>query len=422
LPETFHFTAGAQHDIGGDVALRSYVWLSEQVRAGDTLDLLLGWQALRTTDTIYKLSLRLRDLEGNDWAQADARLAGYWYPTTRWKPGEQVYGRQRLKVPPDTPPGSYDLDLIVYRASDTRFVTQIDLGQVTIQSPRRPPDPADLEIQHRMSATLGELKLIGFETGVDKAAPGETVPLTLLWQAPDRPSTDYQLRVELGQTRVLALVNDYPTSHWPAGTVLRTRHRLVVPAEIQPGELELRVVLLDPDSRPIGLPVSLAFLRIVGQARQFELPQAVQYPRRVNFDNLALLLGYDLEVSNGEPSSFVLRPSSTLRVTLYWQAVSQMQTSYTVFTHLLDPTNQVLAQHDGLPANGDWPTTGWLPGQVIVDRHTLVLQPGARPGQYVLEVGLYDALTGARVPATDENDQRQRDDRVALAVLEMSGN
>jgi 4-amino-4-deoxy-L-arabinose transferase-like glycosyltransferase len=427
LPETFHFTAGPRLDIGGDVALRGYAWLSEQVRAGDTLDLLLDWQALRTTDTIYKLSLRLRDRPGHDWAQADARLAGYWYPTTRWKPGERVYGRQQLQVPPDTPPGTYRLDLIVYRAGDSRFVTQIDLGQVSIQAPKHPPDPAGLAIQHRLSVSWGELRLIGFETSRDSAAPGDLVPLTLLWQAPDRPSADYRLRVELGQTQVFALADDYPTSRWPAGTVLRTRHRLVIPAAVQPGELELRVALLDPDGQPVGLPVNLAFLRIAGQTRQFELPQAVQYPRQVNFSDRAVLLGYDLELEIGnwklEDRASNLQPPTSnlqLRLTLYWQAIGEMQTSYTVFTHLLDPAGQVRAQHDGLPAGGAWPTTGWLPGQVIVDQHDLTLEPGAGPGQYVLEVGLYDPLTQARVPATDESGQRQPDDRVVLATLEVS--
>jgi hypothetical protein len=37
----------------------------------------------------------------------------------------------------------------------------------------------------------------------------------------------------------------------------------------------------------------------------------------------------------------------------------------------------------------------------------------------VLEVGLYDALTGARVPAFDEGGQRQPDDRIVLTTLEL---
>jgi len=78
-------------------------------------------------------------------------------------------------------------------------------------------------------------------------------------------------------------------------------------------------------------------------------------------------------------------------VTLYWKALQPSNISYTVFRHLTSTAGALVAQHDGLPAAGTWPTTAWLPNQIITDRQQLVLPANATLGQDVLKVGLYDS-------------------------------
>jgi hypothetical protein len=326
--------------------------------------------------------------------------------------------------------------MITYRAGDGRFVNRVDLGPVPVEAYGPALDPAKVEIQHRLAAGLGELSLVGFELDRDRTGPGGSVVLSLLWQATGRPQTDYQLRVELGETSIFQLAENYPTSRWPAETVLRSQHRLFVPAATRPGEVELRVGLLDAGGASVGMPVSLAFLRVEDYTRRFDLPAVAPYSRRAGFGDWATLLGYDLQpdaardctldagaLEEAAVPTLSVRQSDgkrcVLHLTLYWQAVAKVGASYTVFTHLLDPEDRVYAQHDGLPGGGEWPTTGWVPGQVIVDRHDLALETGAEPGAYSLEVGLYDATSGMRVPAADEQGRRQLDDRVVLAILEM---
>jgi hypothetical protein len=67
--------------------------------------------------------------------------------------------------------------------------------------------------------------------------------------------------------------------------------------------------------------------------------------------------------------------------------------------------------HDGQPAAGARPTTGWVPGEYVTDRHELVIPADLPPGEYVVEVGLYDA--GARglprLPLLDESGQAETD-------------
>jgi hypothetical protein len=105
-----------------------------------------------------------------------------------------------------------------------------------------------------------------------------------------------------------------------------------------------------------------------------------------NLGNKISLYGYDL-------SSDVVRPGETVHLTLYWRALDTMETSYTVFTHLLDSENRVRAQMDGLPQGGTRPTTGWVPEEYIRDEYELVLDTEALPGEHLIEVGMYDAST-----------------------------
>ena len=97
-------------------------------------------------------------------------------------------------------------------------------------------------------------------------------------------------------------------------------------------------------------------------------------------------------------------PVSNLQspLTLLWRAEAEMPTSYRVFIHLVDANGQILAQTDGEPANWSRPTTGWVPGEYILDDHTLTLPPDL-PAGASLRVGLYNPVTNQRLQ-TDSGD------------------
>ncbi|HLF09120.1 MAG TPA: hypothetical protein VI789_07225 [Dehalococcoidia bacterium] len=64
---------------------------------------------------------------------------------------------------------------------------------------------------------------------------------------------------------------------------------------------------------------------------------------------------------------------------------------------LLDAAGPLVAQHDGVPQDGHAPASGWLPGEVVEDRHELALPAGLRPGAYMIVVVVYDTVTGQRL-------------------------
>jgi hypothetical protein len=88
-----------------------------------------------------------------------------------------------------------------------------------------------------------------------------------------------------------------------------------------------------------------------------------------------------------------------------------------VFTHLLDADGQVWGQKDGLPLDGDHPTTEWQPGELIVDPYSFIVSPEAPPGSYLLEIGLYHQESAVRLPVLDADGQPVWGDRVILSEV-----
>jgi hypothetical protein len=116
----------------------------------------------------------------------------------------------------------------------------------------------------------------------------------------------------------------------------------------------------------------------------------MQRPASADFGGELALRGFDLSAES-------VRPGEVIRLKLYWQALRQPSRNYTVFTHLLGPGNKVVGQQDSQPLRGQAPTLGWAAGQVVADEYELRLDPDAAGDEVAIEVGLYDAPTGARL-------------------------
>lgn len=93
-------------------------------------------------------------------------------------------------------------------------------------------------------------------------------------------------------------------------------------------------------------------------------------------------------------------PGGSLLVALEWESLRPVDKDYRVFVHLLDSGGTKLAQRDGQPVLWLRPTSGWQPGERIVDRYGLLLPADLPPGDYRVAVGLYDPATGERQPSS----------------------
>jgi hypothetical protein len=71
-----------------------------------------------------------------------------------------------------------------------------------------------------------------------------------------------------------------------------------------------------------------------------------------------------------------------------------------------------------MPVQGTHPTTGWLAGEVIVDRYEIRVKPDIPAGEHRIEIGMYDAVTGERLPVWMEGE-RVQGDRILLEKMKM---
>lgn len=110
------------------------------------------------------------------------------------------------------------------------------------------------------------------------------------------------------------------------------------------------------------------------------------------------LEGFEIVANEGGPSA---------GVNLVWSSRRPTMTPYVVFIHVLDAGGQLVAQHDGWPVEGQWPTTCWTGDKLIPEVITIPLPDGLPAGRYTIISGLYDALSGERLIAAGNQDHVQ---------------
>jgi len=404
-----------------------------------TVDLL--WLKERRLDGRYLVGLRLTDQAGRTWGQRDSEPMAGLSPFSAWREGEQMLDHYGLLVPAGTPPGDYQLRLGVYRAADEQGLTVLDensipqgteavLGVVQVVPPGHQPPVEALAIEHPLSANLADseegpiLRFLGYSLGEGPLKPGQVLKLTLFWQALADVSRDYIVFVQLYDDKGKLWANretapvdgSYPTASWQAGQLVRDPHDFVVPAAVPDGPYHLAVGLYRvTDGERLAVVsgpqrgrdnLALTEVNILGREHDYLKP-LVSHPLQARFGQSVVLIGYDLEAQQA-------RPGDKLGLTLYWHALSPVDKSYTVFVHLLDANEVVQGWGDSLPGGDTLLTTSWLAGEYLQDRHEIAIKPDAPSGEYLIEVGLYEAISGARLPVLDEEGQMQGD-RVLLA-------
>ncbi len=92
-----------------------------------------------------------------------------------------------------------------------------------------------------------------------------------------------------------------------------------------------------------------------------------------------------------------MAPGEAFPLTLYWRALDEMDTSYTVFVHVVGPDGVIRGQWDSVPGNGTLPTTGWVKDEVITDEYLVPMDEDVPPWQYTILVGMYDPRTDERL-------------------------
>jgi 4-amino-4-deoxy-L-arabinose transferase-like glycosyltransferase len=135
--------------------------------------------------------------------------------------------------------------------------------------------------------------------------------------------------------------------------------------------------------------------------REDQIPQDVSR-LEVTFGGSILLHG--CRVDEPAPSPVigvpVVAPGDVLAVTCYWQALAPINEDLFTYHHLLGRSLEPVGKEQGYPASGKWPTSLWIPGQVVAATEWLrVGEEIADPALGRLAVGIYHQETGETLAA-----------------------
>lgn len=379
---------------------------TRQVPSGETAWVTLRWRTLNPSPADYMASVRLTAPDGHVVAQADRTLMNVQQrPTIYWQPGDEVLDYYLLPLEPGTPPGNYTVEVLLYQPDTGAILSPDQPSTVTpgaapvaalpvtpALNPAQPVAPAQ-----PLNQPWGNgLTLLGRGELPAQVQPGDRFELALAWQqsGDSLPAAATQVDLalmgpaEVSLARNLRVGGDaFPTTAWRASETVLQWETVQVPATVAPGNYQLTLTDAAADNAVVLGDITIT----EGRLRQFEPPPGLQHPLSAMFGNRVALLGFDAVQTDA------------LELTLFWQAQAQLPDNYKVFVHVLNEQGELITQQDQIPMAGQAPTSGWLPGEVIADSYRFELPPGAlSPGQYRLAVGLYNAISGERLPLSGQ--------------------
>ena len=123
--------------LGQIVRWRGYDLPGEPVEPGTAVPITVCWQVEAPIDRDWKTFIHLVDETGAGFAQVDQVPLGQYYPPSAWQPGRLLVDQYELPLPPDLPPGRYQLlfgwysgpDRLVWEdGRDTQLLGHIDVA------------------------------------------------------------------------------------------------------------------------------------------------------------------------------------------------------------------------------------------------------------------------------------------------------
>ena len=294
----------------------------------------------------------------------------------------------------------------------------------------RPPQLASAQIAdipHRADVTFGEaLMLLGYDALAASAQPGDSISITLYWQALKPADRDYSVFVHLLDEDEIEKQDKGPaypgrgnlptTTLAPGQTWAETWVVPVDATSYAPAHLLWEVGLYDASTGK-RLPATDKAGRALGDNLRFgqielaRLPGSLYNSLSFNFGDQIELIGYDLDRR-------AAGPGETVNLILYWRALQAPTRDYTIFAHVLGPQQTKAAAVDMQPTPS---TSSWKQGQVVSSTYPLEIK-AVSPDVYDIRLGVY-YFTGAssfeRLKILTR-DGRQQQDTVSLGKLRVT--
>jgi hypothetical protein len=288
--------------------------------------------------------------------------------------------------------------------------------------PRAFPDELLFPIERVEQVNLNDkILFLGYNLDPSRVTSDGKVNLTLYWLALEPMEADYVIYLKLinaihhvwGEQESRPYWDGLPTDTWHKGQIIGDTREIELWPGTPPGSYQITVNLYDPYRVEELKPERDLVLGPVEVPRREPPPISaldIVHPLEADLGGKVRLLGYNIE------SGF--RPGDGIHLTLFWQALEEMNKDYTVFTHLIDAKGHIWGQKDNPPVDGFYPTTKWEAGEIVRDQYDIPILPDAPPAEYQIEVGMYLAETGERLPAVDP-PTGQAVDRVLVGGIQI---
>jgi hypothetical protein len=293
--------------------------------------------------------------------------------------------------------GKHDPEIIRYLEREppvfSMTLTGLDYGWL-YPGPGAQYFGGDTKLEGR--ATLHALDLSGTQLSA-----GETLTVTAYYRNEGQlPSDRFYVRIVDADGYVWAGDEMRPRPGFEGAShrrraVVEGEAVLMSPPGMPEGQYTLKMGFEDVGTgSPIGefiLPPDVDDIT-VERSNRLPVPGSVQplVPLSFVVGNELELLGYDLsaeEIASGDTSW----------LTLYWQALADVNRDYVVGVSVLDTRGREVAYWLGRPVHSSQATDQWEAGQIVQDPWRLEMPTDIAPGTYVLQLTLFDSETQAEV-------------------------
>lgn len=258
-----------------------------------------------------------------------------------------------------------------------------------------------------VSVSGGEVELVGYSLSAAEVTAGAYVPLTLALRAPVGTADFYVPIVRVGEMAFPFTTDSHVVSpQWAPNEVIVERFDFALPHNLAAGRYPVTVGLKNL-SRDEETPLQLDVGELTVAAHPNPL---ITTHLLANFRQRVGLVSATARANGPRAAApwserLVAAPGDNINITLQWQSLDYAEESYTIFVHLIDLANRPLVTLDYTPLGGATPThlwiPKWLPGQKMFDPYRLQIPPELPPGDYLIEVGLYEMVSKRRLHISD---------------------
>jgi hypothetical protein len=254
----------------GKAKLLGYTVDRDTVRPGQQVAVTVYWQALVPMTENYAVFVHLVNSAGALSAQRDTFPGLGNFPTSQWKPGDVFADTYRVDIGETTyTPDEAVVHVGLYRPNGPRLTVFNADGQplgdgVNLLPIKLVPRPG--EYPNSVRVNFGDkLALLGYDMDARAVRPGETISVTLYWQALAPMTLDYSVFMHLTSTGgeipvkndSLPYTSPKRTRRWTTGQVMKEVRTLAIPDYVLPGlyDIDLGIFSVDTGDRlPVVAP------------------------------------------------------------------------------------------------------------------------------------------------------------------------